>query len=76
MGVVVRRYIDIFIIIITFLYSTCISSVFGSSIPTYLFIFSPFFKKEECQIVCLFFLRCTHVNGAIIVMLYTHSIGN
>ena len=55
MGVVVRRFVDILIIIITFLYSTCISSVFGSSIPTYLFMFSPFFKKEECQIVLLFF---------------------
>ena len=38
MGVVVRRYIDILIIIITFPYSTCISSFFGSSIPTSLFI--------------------------------------
>ena len=40
MGVAVRRYIDILIIIIiTFPYSTCISSFFGSSIPTSLFIF-------------------------------------
>ena len=31
MGVVVRRYIDILTIIINFPYSTCISSVFGSS---------------------------------------------
>ena len=43
-GVVVRRYIDILIIIITFLYSTCISSFFGSSIPTSLFIFKMFFS--------------------------------
>ena len=42
MGVAVRRYIDILIIIITFPYSTCISSFFGSSIPT-LFIFKMFF---------------------------------
>ena len=34
MGVVVRRYIDILTIIINFSYSTCISSFFGSSIPT------------------------------------------
>ena len=34
MGVVVRRYIDILTIIINFPYSTCISSFFGSSIPT------------------------------------------
>ena len=33
MGVVVRRYIDILIIIITFPYSTCL---FYSSIPTFL----------------------------------------
>ena len=39
MGVGVRRYIDILILIITFPYSTCISSFFGSSIPTSLFIF-------------------------------------
>ena len=33
-GCVVRRYIDILTIIINFPYSTCISSFFGSSIPT------------------------------------------
>ena len=39
MGVVVlRRYIDILTIIINFPYSTCISSFFGSSILTSLFI--------------------------------------
>ena len=37
-GVVVRRYIDILIIIINFPYSTCIRSFFGSSILTSLFI--------------------------------------
>ena len=41
MGVVVlRRYIDILTIIINFSYYTCISSFFGSSIPTSLFIFN------------------------------------
>ena len=40
---VVRRSRDILIIIITFPYSTCISSFFGSSIPTSLFIFKMFF---------------------------------
>ena len=34
-GVVVRRYIDILIIMITFPNSTCISSFFGSSIPVF-----------------------------------------
>ena len=43
MGVVVRRYIDILTIIINFPYSTCISSFFGSSIPTSLFILKMFF---------------------------------
>ena len=37
-GVVVRRYIDILTIINNFPYSTCISSFFGSSIRTSLFI--------------------------------------
>ena len=36
MGVVVRRYIDFLVIIITYLYSTCI---FSSSIPISLFFF-------------------------------------
>ena len=44
MGVVVRRYIDILTIIINFPYSTCISSFFGSSIPTSLFILKMFFS--------------------------------
>ena len=43
MGVVVRRYIDILIIIINFPYSTCIRSFFGSSILTSLFIFKCFY---------------------------------
>ena len=43
MGVVVRRYIDILTIINNFHYYTCISSFFGSSIPTSLFIFKMFF---------------------------------
>ena len=43
MGVVVRRYIDIFTKIINFPYSTCISSFVSSSIPTSLFILKMFF---------------------------------
>ena len=39
MGVVVRRNIDILKKIITFNYSTCISSFFGNSISTSLFMF-------------------------------------
>ena len=41
--VVIRRYIDILIIIINFPYSTCIRPFFGSSILTSLFIFKCFF---------------------------------
>ena len=50
MGVVVRRYIDILTIIINFPYSTCISSLFGSSIPTSLFIFKMFFRSLRIRI--------------------------
>ena len=43
-GVVVRRYIDILTININFPYSTYITSFWGSSIPTSLFIFKMFFS--------------------------------
>ena len=51
MGVVLRRYmyIDILTIIINFPYSTCISSFFGSSIPTSLFILKMFFRSCFCN---------------------------
>ena len=57
-SVVVRRYIaiyiiDILIIIITFPYSTCINSFFGSIIPISLFIFKCFFV-----LVYVIFLQC------------------
>ena len=42
-GVVIRRYINILIIIINFSYSTCSRSFFGSNILTSLFIFKCFF---------------------------------
>ena len=42
-GVVIRRYIDILIIINNFPYSTCIRTFFGSSILTSLFILKMFF---------------------------------
>ena len=47
MGVVIWKYIDILTIIINFSYSTCISSFFGSSIPTSLFIFKMFFPSLD-----------------------------
>ena len=57
MGVVVlRRYIDILTIIINFPYSTCISSFFGSSIPTSLFIFKMFFRSYIYRAGSLIFL--------------------
>ena len=49
-GVVIRRYIDILIIIINFPYSTCIRSFFGSSILTFLFIFKCFFGLVRIRI--------------------------
>ena len=65
MGVVVRRYIDILTIIINFPYSTCISSFFGSSIPTSLFIFKMFFRSlliviaDAQQTIVV----CTHISS-------------
>ena len=79
-GVVIRRYIDILIIIINFPYSTCIRSFFGRSILTSLFIFKCFFglKNKNKKPKWRFFLtsRGAHVNCAIMAMLYTHAIGN
>ena len=54
MGVVVRRYIDILTIIINFPYSPCISSFFGSSIPTSLFIFKMFFRSCLCNFFTIY----------------------
>ena len=53
-GVVVRRCIDILTIIINFPYSTCISSFFGSSIPTSLFIFLMFFRSCLCSFFTIY----------------------
>ena len=50
-GVVVRRYINILIIIINFPYSTCSRSFFGSSILTSLFIFKCFFGLVSIRII-------------------------
>ena len=58
MGVVVRRYIDILTIIINFPYSTCISSFFGSSIPTSLFILKMFFRSCLCYF-CTIYINVT-----------------
>ena len=53
-SVVVRRcIIDILIIIITFPYSACISSFFGSIIPISFFIFKCFFV-----LVYVIFVQC------------------
>ena len=54
-GVVVRRYVDILTIIINFPY-TCISSFFGSSILTTLFI-----KKKNFGLVFVIFLHIANV---------------
>ena len=53
-SVVVGRYImDILIIIITFPYSTCISSFLGSIIPIFFFFFQCFFV-----LVHVIFVQC------------------
>ena len=57
MGVVVRRYIDILTIINNFPYSTCISSFFGSSIPTSLVIFKMFFRSCFCYFFTIYSKR-------------------
>ena len=64
MGVVVRRYmyIDILTIIIHFPYSTCISSFFGSSIPTSLFIFKMFFRSYKVQLKVQVWRSCETVD--------------
>ena len=54
MGGVVRRYLDILIITITFPYSTCISSFFGSSILTSLFIFKMIFHSCLCYFCAIY----------------------
>ena len=63
-GVVVARYIDNLKIIITFHYSTCISFVLGSSIPTSLFIFKMFFRSCINVLILLtydfYFVQCIH----------------
>ena len=78
-GVVIRRCIDILIIIINFPYSTCIRSFFGSSILTSLLILKCFFglknknKKPKWRFLTS---RGAHVNCAIMAVLYSHPIGN
>ena len=52
-SVVIRRYIDILIIIINFPYSTCTTPFFGISILNSLFILKCFF----C-LVAVIFLQC------------------
>ena len=71
-GVVIRRYIDILIIIINIPYSTCIRSFFGSSILTSLFIFKCFFGlynyipiRDVC-VVCDYISRMLVVQGNLI----------
>ena len=69
--------LDIQTIIINFPYSTCISSFFGNSIPTSLFIFKNKNKNKNKKPKWRFLTsHGVHLNCAIMAMLYTHSIGN
>ena len=61
MGVAIRRYIDILTIIIKFPYSTCISSFFGTSIPTSLFIFKMFFRIYIMCVCSIWSAGAVHV---------------
>ena len=73
--VVVRGYIDILTIINNFSYSTRISSFFGSSIPTSLFMFEMIYRSLRIRIRAqwrFFTSRGAHLNCAIMAMLYTH----
>ena len=83
--VVIRRYIDILIIIINFPYSTCIRSFLAAAsllLCSFLNVFSVFKnknknknknKKPKWRFLTS---RGAHVNCAIMAMLYTHAIGN
>ena len=66
-GVVIRRYIDILIIIINFPYSTCIRSFFGSSILTSLFIFKCLFFFGLVSVIFLQYIaNVTHTTFEIV----------
>ena len=66
-SVVIRRYIDILIIIINFPYSTCIRSFFGSSILTSLFIFKMFFRSYSYR---LLHSHCVLLKSCIIIIIF------
>ena len=78
-GVVIRRYIDILIIIINFLYSICIRSFLAAAsllLCSFLNVFSVFKNKNKKPKWRYLTSRGAHVNCAIMAMLYTHPIGN
>ena len=66
-GVVIRRYIDILIIIINFPYSTCIRSFFGSSILNSLFIFKMVFFSLVSVIFLQYLANVNHRTFEIIL---------
>ena len=53
-GCCCKEVIDILTIIINFPYSTCISSFWGSSIPTSLFILKMFFRSCFCYFFTIY----------------------
>ena len=84
-GVVIRRYIDILIIIINFPHSTCIRSFLAAAsllLCSFLNVFSVFKNKNKNKNKNkkpkwpFLTSRGAHVNCAIMAMLYTHTIGN
>ena len=67
MGVVIRRYIDFHIL---FIPTTLVSALFGSSIPTFLFIFKMFFVLFWYFFVIYVIIFCA-VYKSLQLLLYT-----
>ena len=76
-SVVVRRYIGILVIIITFPYSTCISSFLGSIIPISLFIFKNVFSFLFMLFLCNVIIKNFKIIGIkvcyYLIKIFLHS---
>ena len=75
-GVVVRRYINIFILLIP---TPLVFVLFLQQHPYFLFIFKMFFRrrsKKKNDKSRFFTSRGAYINCSILAILYTHSIGN
>ena len=78
-GVVIRRYIDILIIIINFPTPLVLGLFLAAAsllLCSFLNVFSVFKNKNKKPKWRFLTSRGAHVNCAIMAMLYTHPIGN